>query len=75
MNNLFQMMMKQAPQKLMGQLEQQLKRVNPQAYQQFQNARQNKQDPNEFLNQIVNGFNDNQKQQWGEFMNQFNKKG
>jgi hypothetical protein len=41
----------------------------------FQEARQNKQDPNEFLNQIVGGFNNQQKQQWNEFMSHFNNKG
>ena len=62
--------MSQAPQKMMGQLEQQLKRVNPQAYQQFQNARKNNEDPNVFLNNIVNGFNPQQKQQWDSMMSQ-----
>ena len=76
MNNMLQMimnnMMKQAPQKMMGQLEQQLKRVNPQAYQQFQKARQNNEDPNQFLNNITNGFNPQQRQQWNNMMGQFN---
>ena len=76
MNNLLQMMMgnlmKQAPQKMMGQLEQQLKRVNPQAYQEFQQARKNNQDPQEYLNKIMNGFNPEQQQQWNNIMNAFN---
>lgn len=76
MNNLLQMMMgnlmKQAPQKMMGQLEQQLKRVNPQAYQEFQQARKNNQDPQEYLNKIMNGFNPEQQQQWNNLMNAFN---
>lgn len=76
MNNMLQMimnnMMKQGPQKMIGQLEQQLKRVNPQAYQQFQKARQNNEDPNQFLNNITNGFNPQQRQQWNNMMGQFN---
>lgn len=78
MNNMVQMMMsnllKQAPQKMMGQLEQQLKRVNPQAFQEFQKARQNNDDPNEYLNKIVGGFNQEQKTQWDNMMNAFNQK-
>ena len=78
MNNMVQMMMsnllKQAPQKMMGQLEQQLKRINPQAFQEFQKARQNNDDPNEYLNKIVGGFNQEQKTQWDNMMNAFNQK-
>ena len=55
----------------MNQLEQQLKRVNPQAYQEFQKARQNKENPNEYLNKIVNGFTPEQQQQWNAMMGQF----
>ena len=77
MNNLLQMMignlMKQAPQKMMGQLEQQLKRVNPQAYQEFQEARKNNTDPQEYLNKIVGGFNPQQQEQWNNMMTMFNK--
>ena len=69
MNNFLQMLMRQAPQKIMGPLEQQLKRVNPQAYQQFQNARKNIEDPRQFLNKITNGFNQQQKEQWNNMMN------
>lgn len=76
MNNIIQMMMqnmmKQAPQKMMNQLEQQLKRINPQAYQEFQTARKNNEDPNEYLNKIMNNFNPEQKQQWDTIMNNFN---
>ena len=50
----------------------QLKRVNPQAYQEFQQARKNNTDPNEYLNQVVNGFNPQQKQQWEKMMSQIN---
>lgn len=65
-------MMKQTPQRMIGQLEQQLKRVNPQAYKRFQEARQNNEDPNQLLNETVNGFNPQQKEQWNNLMGQFN---
>ena len=55
----------------MNQLEQQLKRVNPQAYQEFQQARKNNDDPNEYLNKIVGGFTPEQQQQWNAMMGQF----
>ena len=64
--------MKQTPQRMIGQLEQQLKRVNPQAYKRFQEARQNNEDPNQLLNETVNGFNPQQKEQWNNLMGQFN---
>ena len=68
MNNIMQMIMgnmvKQVPQKMMTQLTQQLKRVNPQAYKEFQEARHNNVNPQEYLNQITNGFTPEQRQQW-----------
>lgn len=64
-------MIKQTPQKMMNQMGQQLKRINPQAYQEYQQARQSGQDPNAFLNNITNKFNNEQKQQWNNMMNQF----
>lgn len=57
----------------MSQLEAQLKRANPQAYQEFQKARENKEDPQEYLNKVVGGFNPQQKQQWDSLMGQFNQ--
>ena len=48
-----------------------MKRANPQAYQEFQKARENNDDPNEYLNRVVNGFNPQQKQQWNNMMGQF----
>ena len=48
-----------------------MKRVNPQAYQEFQQARKNKDDPNEYLNKVVGGFSPEQKQQWDSMMGQF----
>ena len=77
MNNFLQMIMQsrfqQMPQQLMSQLESQLKRVNPQAYQEFQQARKNNMDPNEFLNKTINNFNPQQRQQWNNMMGQFNQ--
>ena len=58
----------------MKQLENQLKRVNPQVYKEFQEARKNNVDPNEYLNRVVNGFSPEQKQQWNMLMGQFNNK-
>jgi hypothetical protein len=57
----------------MKQLESQLKRANPQAYQEFQQARKNNVDPNEYLNKITNGFNEQQKQGWNQIMSSFNQ--
>ena len=77
MNNviqmLFQQKIQQIPQGMMNQLEQQLKRANPQAFKEFQQARKNNDDPNEYLNRVVNGFNPQQKQQWNNMMGQFNQ--
>ena len=56
----------------MKQLEQQLKRTNPQAFKEYQQAKQNNENPQEYLNKITNGFNQNQKQQWDNMMNQTN---
>lgn len=59
---------------MMNQLEQQLKGVNPQAYKKYQDLRKNNQDPSEFLNETINGFNPEQKQQWQQIMSMFNQK-
>lgn len=69
MQNRFQQM----PQQLMSQLENQLKRVNPQAYQEFQQARKNNENPQEYLNKVTGGFNPQQRQQWNNMMGQFNQ--
>ena len=75
MNNLLQMIfqqkLQQIPQGMMNQLEQQLKARNPQAYQEFQQARKNKENPNEYLNKVVGGFSPEQKEQWNNMMGQF----
>lgn len=59
---------------MMKQLENQLKRVNPEVYKEFQEARKNNADPNEYLNRVVSGFSPEQKQQWNMLMGQFNNK-
>ena len=77
MNNMLQMLfnqkMKQMPQQLMGQLERQLKVRNPQAYQEFQQARKNNINPQEYLNKVIGGFNPQQQREWNKMMGQFNQ--
>jgi hypothetical protein len=55
----------------MNQLENQLKRVNPQAYKEFQQAKK-ENNPQEYYNKVVGGFSPEQRQQWDNFMGQFN---
>ena len=73
MMQMLQMMIQnkiqQIPQGMMKQMEQQLKRTNPQAFQKYQMARKNN-NPEELLNETINGFNPEQKQQWDNFMKQ-----
>ncbi len=57
---------------MMTQMEQQLKRVSPQAYKNYQEAKKNN-NPNDLLNETVNGFNPQQKQQWNSVMGMFNQ--
>ena len=71
MQMLLQQKFQQIPQGMMNQLEQQLKRVNPQAYQDYRQARKNNDDPQEYLNRVVDGFNPQQKQQWQQMMGGF----
>lgn len=59
------------PQQMISQLENQLKRVNPQAFQEFQKAKQNNENPNEYLNKIVGGFSPEQKEQWNAMMSSY----
>ena len=56
---------------MMEQLEQQLKRANPQAFKKYQEAKKNN-NPNDLLNETINNFNYNQKQQWNSIMGMFN---
>jgi hypothetical protein len=57
----------------MKQLESQLKRTNPQAFKEYQQARKNNDDPNEYLNKVINNFSPEQRQQWDMMVGQFNK--
>lgn len=50
-----------------------MKRVNPQAFQEFQKARNDNVNPNEYLNKIVENFSPQQKEQWNNIMAQFNQ--
>ena len=74
MNNIIQMLlnqkMKQIPKGMINQLERQLKRVNPQAYQEFQQARKDN-NPEEMLNKTINNFSPEQKKEWEQIMSQF----
>ena len=51
----------------------QLKRTNPQAYQKYQLARKNN-NPEEVLNETVNNFTPQQRQQWNQMMSMFKQK-
>lgn len=53
---------------MMKQLESQLKRVSPEAFQEYQQARKNNDDPQEYLNRVIDGFSPQQKQQWQQMM-------
>ena len=48
---------------------------NPQVFQEYQKARKNNEDPNEYLNKVIDGFSPEQKQEWQSLMGQFNQKG
>ena len=76
MMQMFQMLMQnkiqQIPQQMMNQLEQQLKRTNPQAFKKYQEAKKNN-NPNDLLNETINGFNPQQRQQWDSMMGMFNQ--
>ena len=58
---------------MMNQLGQQLKRVNPRAYNDLQQAMKNGENPQEYLNKVTNGFNQQQKDQWNNMMGMFKK--
>ena len=47
---------------------------NPQAFKEYQQARRENKDPNEYLNEIVGRFNPEQRQQWNAMMNGINTK-
>ena len=42
-------------------------------YQRYQKARQNNEDPNTLLDEIVGGFDTQKRQQWDGLMQQFNQ--
>lgn len=46
--------------------------LNPQMFKRYQEAKQNNEDPNALLNETINGFNTQQKQQWQQMMGMFN---
>ena len=48
--------------------------TNPQAFKEYQQARKENRNPNEYLNEIVNKFSPEQKEQWNSIMGQFNQK-
>ena len=52
---------------MIHQLENQLKRTKPEIYKEYQQARKNN-NPEELLNQTINGFNPQQRQQWDSMM-------
>jgi len=78
MNGIIQMLIQQKfqqiPQGMMSQLEQQLKRTSPQAYQEFLQAKKDNVNPSEYLNKIVGGFSPQKKQQWNNMMSGINAK-
>ena len=47
---------------------------NPQAFKEYQQARKDNTNPNEYLNKITSGFNEEQKQQWQSMMQGINIK-
>lgn len=49
--------------------------TNPQVYKEFQEARNNKVDPQEYLNKITGGFSQEQKQEWDALMSGINRRG
>ena len=54
---------------MMGQLENRLKMSNPQAFKKYQEAKHNNVNPNEFLNEITSGFNQQQQAEWQNIIN------
>ena len=75
MNQMFQILiqnkLQQIPRQMMTRLEQQLKMVSPEAFQRYQEAKQNNEDPNKLLNETINGFNPQQRQQWDNMVGQY----
>ena len=63
--------LQQIPQGMISQLEKNLKARNPMAFQKYQEARKNN-NPQDLLNETVNNFSPQQRQQWEQLMNNFN---
>ena len=76
MIQMLQMMLQnkvqQIPQNMMNQLEKQLKRQNPEAYKKYQQARKDN-NPQGLLDETVNNFTPQQRQQWDQMMSMFNQ--
>lgn len=70
---LMQNKIQQIPQQWIVQMEKNLKATNPQAYQRYQEARKNN-NPQDLLNETVNNFNPQQRQQWEQIMGMFNQR-
>lgn len=47
---------------------------NPQVYKEFQQARKNNVNPQEYLNEVVNKFSPEQREQWNSMVGQFQNK-
>ena len=45
--------------------------MSPQAFQQFQNLQRSQNNPQEFLNQIMNNYTPEQRQRFTQFVNGF----
>lgn len=46
--------------------------MNPQAFKEYQQARKDN-NPQEYLNKVIDGFSPEQKQQWNNMMKTFSK--
>ena len=68
---LMQNKIKQIPQGMIQQLEKNLNALNPQAFKKYQQARKNN-NPEELLNETINGFTPQQKQEWNNVMAMLN---
>lgn len=69
---LMQNKLQQIPQQMITRMERQLKARNPEAFKKYQEARKNN-NPNDLLNETVNGFNPQQRQEWEQIMGMFNQ--
>ena len=58
-------------QMMMNMLQNQVKAKNPQLFQQFQNLKQNQNNPQEVLNNMISKYTPEQMQQFRQFANGF----